>query len=82
MNGVRIVKVLTVVPHRLILQVLPVGLTACTVGVAGSALPGYVARHAVTATYLTAVPTASGSAWSSPSNDFLVLSYPLLLLMS
>ena len=70
-SGVKIGKVFTVVSHRLILQVLIVGLAACTVEVAGATLQASVARHAVTATRLTAVTAALGSAWSSPSNDFL-----------
>ena len=71
MNGVRIGKVLTVVPHRLILQVLPVGLTACAVVVTGAALPGTVARQIVAAARLATVTSTSGSALSSPNNDFL-----------
>ena len=81
-SGVRIGMTTTVALLRPILQVLIVGLTACAVEVAGAALPGTVARHAVASTRLAAASAASGSAWSSPSNDFLFLSYPLLLLMS
>ena len=61
-SGVRIGMTTTIVLLRPILQVLIVGLTACTVGVAGSSLPGTVARHAVAATSLTYVATTLDSA--------------------
>ena len=61
-NGVMIGKVITVVLLRPILLVLPVGLTACAVEVAGSTMPGSVARLTVAAARLTAVTAISGSA--------------------
>ena len=70
-SGVKIGMATTVVLLRPILQVLIVGLAACTVVVAGTSMPGTVARRAVTAARLTAAATALGSAWFSPSNDFL-----------
>ena len=81
-SGVKIGMANTVVLLRPILLVLTVGLTAWAVVVAGASLPGTVARLTVASTRLAAVTAALGSAWSSPSNDFLVLSCPLLLLMS
>ena len=61
-NGVWIGMANTAVLLRPILQVLPVGLAACTVGVAGPAMPGTVARHIVTITHLAAAITTLGSA--------------------
>ena len=61
-NGVKIGKVLTVAPHRLILLVLIVGLNACSVVVAGSTQPGTVAHHTVTSLHLISEATPSGSA--------------------
>ena len=68
-NGVRIGRATTVVLLRPILQVLPVDLTAWSVGVAGTTMPGSVARHTATSRLTTAA--ALGYAWFSPSNDFL-----------
>ena len=48
--------------------------TACTVGGAVATLPGTVARRTVTAARLTSATSTLGSAWFSPSNDFLFLS--------
>ena len=70
-SGVRIGMANTADLLRLILQVLPVGLAACTVEVAGSTLPGSVARLAVSTSRLSAITTTLGSAWFSPSNNFL-----------
>ena len=61
-SGVKIGMANTAVLLRPILQVLTVGLIACAVGVAGAAMPGFVARHTVTATRLASVTTPSGSA--------------------
>ena len=68
-SGVKIGMATTVVLLRPILLVLTVGLTACTVEVAGAALPGTVACHAVAAARLSTAAATLGSAWSSPSND-------------
>ena len=70
-SGVRIGMADTVNLLRPILQVLPVGLSACAVGVAGTSLPGSVARLTVTKACLASVTATLGSAWFSPSNDFL-----------
>ena len=70
-SGVRIGMANTVVLLRLILQVLMVGLSACSVVVAGAAMLGAVARRAVTAARLASAAAALGFDWSSPSNDFL-----------
>lgn len=61
-NGARIGMKIIEVLLRPILLVLPVGLTACTVGVAGTTMPGSVARLAVTATRLPTATTTLGSA--------------------
>ena len=70
-SGVRIGMATTVVLFRPILQVLIVGLAACAVVVVGTTLPGTVARRAVSTARLATVATPLGSAWFSPSNDFL-----------
>ena len=57
-----IVMAYTAVLHRPILLVLPVGLSAWAVGVAGAAVPDTVARHTVEATRLATVTTTLGSA--------------------
>ena len=72
----------TVVLLKPILLVLIVGLNAWAVVVAGSSIPWSVDRLTVATARLTTVSTMLDSAWSSPSNDFLFLSFPLLLLMS
>ena len=61
-SGVRIGMTTTVALLRPILQVLIVGLTACAVEVAGSTMPGAVARLTVAATRLAAVASTLGSA--------------------
>ena len=78
-NGVRIGMANTVFILKPILLVLPVGLTACTVEVAGTTLPGAVARHTVSTARLATVASTLGSDWSSPSNDFLVFELSTLI---
>ena len=61
-SGVMIGMANIAVLHRPILLVLPVGLTACSVVVAGASLPGAVARHTVAASRLTDVSATLVSA--------------------
>ena len=76
-NGVKTGTEAIVAMHRLILQVLRVGLTAWVVAVAGTATQGIVARRFVPATCPTSASTLSVSALSFPSNNLFLKSSKL-----
>ena len=76
-NGVKTGVADTAAMLRLILQVLRVGLTPCTVAVAGSAARGFVARRVVAAARPTTASTLSVSALSFPSNNLFLKSSKL-----
>ena len=73
MSGVPTGMAATAAILRPILLALPVGLTAWVVAVAGSTLPGAVARRIVTSLRPTAATAALASALLSPSNNLPVL---------
>ena len=63
--------VVTAAEQRPILQVQPVGLTACTVVVAGTSSRGTAARRIATDMRLASASSTSASALCSPNNNLI-----------
>ena len=74
-SGAAIGAATIAVLHRSILKDLIVALTAYTVVVVGTAMPGTVVALAATTTALTTAAATLGSACASPSDNSLFLSH-------